>query len=156
MSSPVPMFGTQDLSDDDGPVIDSLIKEVDAPPTIPLEPIIRPTAPPIPVITRVIADTLYIQTDTTPIMILPPDPNRREFQITARTPDGAATATDYVNVADESSKVSSAKQHFNGTGCYRIWPNTDLDLDAHTGAIYIGGSQNQTQRLEVTWRAVTS
>ena len=158
MSSPVPIFGTQDLKDDDGPVIDTLFLETDAPPPIEeaMEPIRIPAPIELPRPTRLFTGTETLNTDSQPIQLVVADADRREFEIVVSTPAGAATAADYLNVASELGPVTNAQQTGSGMGVARIRPGVPWDFDAHTGPIYISRSTALSQQLEVSWRAVSS
>lgn len=145
-----------DTKDDDGPVIDSLFVETDAPATPVVEavkavPLIEPTP-----ITRLLTGTEIIATGGGPYMLLPPDRNRKSLKIALAVPSGTATATDYLNVADNQGAVSYAQQTGAGTGVTRIRPFAfDWVFDGHTGAVWIASGLNQTLPLELSWAAVT-
>lgn len=158
MSSPVPPFGTADVNDDDGQVIDSFFVETDTPPPLAeaMEPIVVKGPPEEPKYTRLLGGTETIPAGGQPFRLLTADANRRELQLFAATPTADATATDYVNVADNVGSVSSALATGSGMGCQRIRPWTVAwDYDAHTGEVWVAGSNGQTASIELSWRAVT-
>jgi hypothetical protein len=155
MSSPIPVFGMSNNQDDDAQVIDSMVTTTAEPPEPPIEPITIPPLPALPTITRVLAGTELITTDRISYQLLPPDANRREFELHLHwggTP-GEETATDYILLSDEIGKVSNTD---STQGAMRIYPGKEIDLDAHTGAIWLNKGPSTTATLIATWRAVTS
>lgn len=128
MSNPVPMFGTQNLSDDDGPVIDSLFIETDSPPNLAdaIEPIPVPaTVPPVST-TRLFTGELTLAVDWAPVMILPADPKRKGLYLRVYSP--TSVATDGIRIADESSKCITSGKVLHGN---------DAPFTNHTGAVYV-------------------
>lgn len=157
MSHPYPIFGMADNTDDDGQVIDSLLIESNSPPPIEqaIEPIPILGEVEIPKVSRILSGVEIIKTTTDPMMLLPADFQRREFQIFVSAPTGSATATDFINVSDDLGAVSNARMNNTFRNVFRIRAWYSWDLDAHNGPIYISGSFGQTLDLEVSWRAVT-
>lgn len=92
MSHPHEIFGTQNLEDDDGPVIDSLVKEVNAPPDLReaiaeltsglREALIKPQ-----ITGRLLSGNMVFGTGanrfTAPTLILPADPRRKSLTLSA-------------------------------------------------------------------------
>ncbi len=145
-----------DYKDDDPQVIDSFFIETDAPATPQTEALKqRPLEQPAKT-TRLITGTRVVQIGDSPMQILPADVNRKSLKLLMTTPDGNATATDYINIADNNGNVSQALATGAESGCLRMraWA-VDHTMDGHTGAVYIAGSLGQTLALEVTWVAVT-
>src|ERR1700754_52282 len=85
MSEPFPIFGTQNLKDDDGSVIDSFLIETDAPPDLKLaqEPIPVIAAPSPPKYRTSVRAGFQILTAsmTDPFMLYSADLNRLEAKI---------------------------------------------------------------------------
>lgn len=127
MSMPVEMFGTQDLKDDDGEVIDSLFIETDAPPDIKqatqpilVKELIEPRK-----ITRLLSGDITIDPSWTVSMLLPADANRQELKIRVYSP--TSVATDGVRFSDDRGNIlSSGKVLHGGTSPF----------ENHTGPVY--------------------
>lgn len=127
MSSPFEPFGSQDLKDDDGPVIDSLFKETDAPPNLKdaTEPIVVRALKEPAKITRLISREFVAAIDWTVFQILPADANRESLVIRVYSP--TQVATDGFRFSDDSGNViTSAK----------ILHSDDTTFIGHTGPIY--------------------
>lgn len=145
-----------DFKDDDAQVIDSFFIETDRPAEPQVEAIKqRPLADSIKP-TRLLADTIVLKVGDVPQMLLPADANRKSLKLVMTTPSGSATATDYVNVADNNGSVSQAQATGAGSGCSRIraWA-VDWVYDGHTGAVWVSGGNGQTLPLELSYVAVT-
>lgn len=142
--------------DDDGPVIDSFFIETDAPATPVVEPVkAEPLVEPTP-ITRLFTGTEILAVGGGPYMLLPPDKNRKSLKLALAVPSGTATATDYLNIADNQGAVSYAQNTGGGAGVTRIRPYAfDWAFDGHTGAVWISSGLNQTLPLELSWAVVT-
>jgi len=146
-----------DFKDDDGKVIDSFFIETDAPAEPQIEAIKqRPLAASIKP-TRLLNDTVTLKVGDAPVMLLPADANRKSLTMLMTTPTGSATATDYVNIADNVGNVSLAQQSGVSSGVTRMraWA-TDHTLVGHTGPVWVSGSFGQTLPLEVTLAVVTA
>jgi hypothetical protein len=146
-----------DYKDDDANVIDSFFIETDTPATPQLEAIDQTPLKAAVKPTRLLGDTRIINVGDQPFMLIPPDTNRKSLKMLMTTPSGSATATDYVNFADNVGNVSLALQNGTPSGVTRMraWA-VDHTLDGHTGAVWVSGSLNQTLPLEITWTAVTA
>lgn len=157
MSSPFEPFGSQNLKDDDGAVIDSLFLETDAPPdpasvpepiTIPALPAVRPT-------TRLITGYQVMSSAIQqPIPIAPADAERLELTIKVTSTAVSPTLEDYILLSDESSKCVF------GTGqsgiASRFRQNTEpYTLCAHTGPVWIMPNPSISAAIEVTWWITT-
>lgn len=163
MSSPVPIFGTQNVNDDDGPVIDSFLIETDAPPKPILEPI--PVPPEITHTreTRLISGTVTLSVTSNSQLLLNGDKNRIAFRIypywtAAGTP--APTITDYINLGDDLGAVSNAAINGSTQGVVRLRPIATVgaspyEFNGHTGPIYISPAITLAQPIEVSWIAIT-
>jgi hypothetical protein len=155
MSSPLttPEFETLyvgDKNDDDGKVIDSFLHETNAPAT----PVVNAIVPqalerPKP-IGRLLTGTLLLDGSyaNTPVMLLPADANRVQIRI-----DGFSTAevpgyNDYVNLADENGKSTSA------TFSWHLRHEKGHTLDEFTGAVWVTIGPISAA-FEVSWIAVT-
>ncbi len=96
MSQPMLPFESQNLHDDDGPVLDSLFIETDSPPDlkmavqpVPANPDENPKAP-----GRLLTGNLSLTTAfTAPTLILPADPNRKSVVLTATSNGPGVIAT---------------------------------------------------------------
>jgi hypothetical protein len=156
MSNPVPMFGTQNTSDDDGQVIDSFFIETDAPPDLKdaQEPIVIPARPEIALPTRLMAGADVLTQTTSMYQLLPADPNRIDLHIEVYSFAASPGTKDFVYVADENGKISSM---VNGasTGGFKVRAGKGACLDDHTGAIWIAPGPIVADNIEVSWRAVT-
>lgn len=84
-----------------------------------------------------------------PIQIQPFDPNRERIVIRCTS----ATATDYVYIADEANKCAVVAGTSGQAG--RLLAGSDLYLDGHTGAVYVGFGVGAAGVI-VSWWAVTS
>lgn len=153
MSSPVPIFGLENLHDDDSQVMDDLYSQTNTPPPIAeaIQPITIPGKPELPITSRILAGTESITTTTTAYRLLPADANRTEFQCVMTVPTGTAGVDDYLLVSDESGKVTNGSTQ----GAFRVRPGVGWDLDSHTGEIWIAGGPARLLAMELTWRAVT-
>jgi hypothetical protein len=157
MSSPLetPEFGTLyvgNTKDDDGPVIDSLVQEVDTPAT----PVVQAISP-APLIrtkrnTRLLSGTLIFDNTVVatyaPIQILPADLQRLEWSIQAFSYAAAPTSGDYVYLADENGKLPSSSAG-------RLRNGSILNLDDHNGALWVLPSPGLTGLFEVSYWATT-
>lgn len=150
MSSPFEMFGSQDLKDDDGQVIDSLLIETDAPPD-PAKGEMSfdkpaPTLPKIP--TRLLTGYQNFTATTDPIMILPADPSRKSVTLTVFSAAAAPTASvEYLSISDESGKL-------NTTSAMNLRHGKDPIALDHSGPIFAKGASTLTAVMELTWVAV--
>jgi hypothetical protein len=152
VSNPYPIFGSQDLKDDDGQVIDSFLIETDAPPDLKdaIEPVSQPTLPTPKKSTRLITSDTTIDPTWDGYQALPADPNRQSITIRVYSP--TAVATDGVRIASEKSELLTAGKILHGQDT-SVFAN-------HTGAIWIitcGGGTNGRASAPVslqTW-AVT-
>lgn len=134
MSEPTfaPRLNTGDPADDDGPVIDSLLIETDAPP----EPLPDTSVDPQrskerPRKTgRLLAVTHTLLPGWDPVQVGWADPDRETFRLQLVT----ANAGDFILFADDASKLSSdatcARLYGSATG-------TRIDLDNHTGPLWV-------------------
>lgn len=163
MSSPVPIFGTQNLHDDDGAVIDSFLIETDAPPPlteatqpIPPTPSIRPT-----ILTKILGGTILFPVNATPqpYQLTSADENRQQlhFDVTSFAASPAAV-TEYVIYSDDNGKISAGSS--SAAGVARNGKGIDLtggdDENAcHTGPLWVIPNPAITGAIEVTWRSVT-
>lgn len=140
MSHPFEVFGSQNLKDDDGQVIDSLLIETDAPPTPVLEPIPpTPELKPIPC-TRILTGTMTMDASMVePILLFAADTNRQQFRLDVLSNFATPVNADYVLVADEKSKLQLPVDGsvMPGGLMFRVHHNHSLILDVHTGAIWI-------------------
>jgi hypothetical protein len=125
------VFGTQNVHDDDGQVIDSLFIEVDDAPD--LKPAAETVYPPAEEqkrkTTRILSTSQIVTPIMTPILFLPEDANRRGvtiqvFSLTAVGGDGVQIASDLGLLS-----ISPVLTHAN--------PRITDALMEHTGPIYI-------------------
>lgn len=164
MSSPLPIFGTQNLHDDDGPVIDSLLVETDSPPNLKMatQPINVPAPIAITRPTRLLTGSLLMTSGSDPQLIINSDPNRVAFHIFAFWVNGGAGPgfNDYINLSDEQGPVSNAKVNISTMGIIRLRPPGILgaspyEFNGHTGPIYLSPANALSGPIELTWAAVT-
>lgn len=153
MSSPFEPFGSQNLKDDDGPVIDSFLIETDAPPNPadapqPITVVSLPT-PPKPA--RILGgNQSYTTAFTSPVLVLPADAKRKSITLTVFSSAATPTAiTEYLSIADETGKcgTSAGWNLRHGAG-----PVTLID---YTGAIWAFAPSTLTAAIELTWVSVT-
>lgn len=133
MSQPFEPFGSQDKKDDDGQVIDSFFIETDAPPEYKdaIEPIIVRALDEPRKITRIFSGDITMAVDWDPVMIVPPDANRKALQIYVYSP--TSVATDGARFSDDKGLIrTSGKVLHNGT----------VPFDSHTGAVFAVPSGN--------------
>ena len=160
MSHPYEIFGSQNVHDDDGPVIDSFLIETDAPPKPEPEPIpATPDDKPIRT-TRILSGfALYDITQVEPFQLLPPDANRQQFEMRVTSQAGTPTLADYILWSDEKGKLQlPADGSLPNTGQYgrvHTTPAPPLTLDVHTGAIWVRINPLQTAIMEISWWATT-
>lgn len=159
MSHPYPTFGSQDLHDDDGPVLDLLLTDSHEPADIKgaIAPIevqgpITPTNP-----SRLFAFSQYLSTagNTTDIrQLLSADPNRKTCKVRANY---VSTAGLTLIIADERTKLAGVANWASladagSTGLFIASPMVatagvpDIDLDGHTGALWIAGVRTLTSQ----------
>jgi hypothetical protein len=155
MSQPYEIFGSQNLSDDDGPVIDSLFIETDSPPDM------KAATEPIPatsqkqpiscgrLLTGSLSMTLAVF--TSPTQILPADPNRKSLVLTAFSSAASPTAlVEYIEISDENGKVA-------GSSGFNLRPGKDpITLTDYTGALWAMPASTITAAIELSWVAVTA
>lgn len=154
MSSPFPIFGSQNLHDDDGPVIDSFLVETDAPPklTDAIEPIPVPEKEHINRPTRIFSGTDTLTQLSAPYQLLPADPNRLHIRLDVYSFATTPGAKDYIIAGDESGKVANSNMT---QGPFRIRHGKGYTIDDHTGALWITPGPILTDNIEVTWSTVT-
>jgi hypothetical protein len=153
MSSPVPIFGSQNLRDDDGAVIDSFLIETDSPPNLKdmEQPIVVPPPIEIPRPTRIIAGTeIFTASTDQPRCVLVADSNRLQLTFMAYSQVATPTVTDYGIIADELAKTANIM----ATGTRRAYHLQVVDFSLHTGPVWIAPGPI-TGVLHVTWSAVT-
>lgn len=162
MSDLTPIFGTQNVNDDDAAVVDSYFIETDAPPDLKnaIEPIPQPVLPPLPETTRLLTETRILDSSyVNPYQVIPADANRESLFITVTGTDTTATFNDYILIADQGGKVSAAAQGAT-SGATRIriqagFAPTQVPLIDHTGAVYAIPGPAITHAIELTYIAVT-
>jgi hypothetical protein len=128
MSSPVEMFGTQNLKDDDGQVIDTFLIETDAPPkladateSITVKELDVPRK-----ITRIISrDQVLDPAWVSATLLLPADANRKSLTVAVFSP--TAVATDGIRFSDDIGNLPSSA---------KLLHNNNIALTEHTGPLY--------------------
>lgn len=129
MSSPVPIFGTQNTHDDDGQVIDSFLIETDAPPD--LKPAIEPVSPSDVAAprktTRILTGVIVVNPTWSASQLIPADANRKGLTLRVKSP--TTIATDGIRIASDSGNVNNAGFLLHGESL------TDA-LDNHTGEVF--------------------
>jgi hypothetical protein len=131
MSYPYPIFGSQDLHDDDGAVIDSFLIETDAPPDLKqaTQPIDPPAVKAPARITRIMTRDMTLDPSwTTPTMLFPADGKRKGLGLRVNSP--TAVATDGVRIGSDLGEMNTAGRIFHGQTL------TDI-LSTHTGAVWL-------------------
>jgi hypothetical protein len=126
-----PVFGTENLKDDDGQIIDEFFIETDTPPPLKdaTEPIDKTAAIDIPRITRIITKTQLVDpTWSTPIQLLPSDSKRHGVGIRVWSP--GLVATDGIRLSSDLGEVYSAGVILHG----QVPPGDALS--EHTGPLY--------------------
>lgn len=146
-----------DTRDDDGPVIDSLVQEVDRPaepqiqsiPAVPLFDYVKPTRALTG--TAILNSASLIANGGGPIQIVPADLKRTHLHIAGYSSAATPGANDYAFLADESGKTQFA------SSAYRLRHNVGRTFDDYTGPIYVypGPNISDTNAFEVSWLAVT-
>lgn len=162
MSDLAPIFGTQNLTDDDAAVIDSYLIETDTPPDIKgaIGPIQQPVLPPLPETTRLITGTQVLDSSyVNPYQMLPADANRVSLYIAVTSTVTGPTFNDYVLIADQGGKVSAAAAGaISGASRIRaqaVFSPTQVPMLDHTGAVYLLPGASLSNAIEVSWIAVT-
>jgi hypothetical protein len=158
MSSPVPMFGTQNLHDDDGSVIDSFLIETDTPPDVKdaIEPIEQlPAKVDVPTYTRIMSGiVLFLGGETSPVNLVPFDDNRIRFHLDVTSAATTPAFADFILVADEPGKLSNPAATSTQPG-FRVHNGKGVDMDEHTGPVWVIPGAGITNAIEISWRAVT-
>lgn len=152
-----PIFQTQNLHDDDAQVIDDLVQETNAPadPRFGVVPSIEvPQYKPIPV-TRLYTATAVLGGGADPYPLLPEDVNRVTCRIRVFSTNAVAaniTYNDFALFADNRGLASSRAQNYLIT-CHH---SEVVDLDGHTGAVWVVPGPGMTAAIEVSAWGVTS
>lgn len=142
MSSPFPPFGSQDLHDDDGQVIDSFFVETDTPPDLKeaAQPVDAPAVQVPKRTTRIFPRDFLLDpantATTTPVMLFPADASRKNLGIRVTSP--TAVATDGIRVASDLGEVYGGARIFHGQDI------ANGALTSHTGAVYVLACGNGT------------
>lgn len=132
--------------DDDAEILDNLVESKAEPPTPAQEPTARVNPlDKAPVITRTITETINVDPAWGPVQLLPSDANRRALHITA----ASDTATDYVLIADDKGRLASS---FAG---FALAAGGFVDLNAHTGSVWVVPNAANTSVVTVSVVAVT-
>lgn len=162
MSAPVPIFGTQNVRDDDAAVIDSYDVETDAPPKPILEPIPIPAQLDIPRPTRILAGNIILTSGSLPQQILPADNDRVVLRIYPFWVNGTPNPgfNDYVSIGEDIGSVSNAQTNLLTWGTLRLRPIAALGASAyefneHTGPIWVAPGNALTAPIELSWMAIT-
>lgn len=132
MSNPVPMFGTQNLKDDDAQVIDDYLIETDSPPDMKAAEQPIPPTPDTGMtrLTKILTTELVWRTGwSEPQLLLASDENRLQFHMRVISP--SSSTTDGIRWA---SKKDEAR-----TGGRLLAGQTSGAVDSHTGAIWVWG-----------------
>jgi hypothetical protein len=154
MSQPYDIFGSQNLKDDDGTVVDSFFIETDAPPDLKqaVEPVDAvPNDNPIRC-GRLLTGSLSMNLATfvTPTQVLPADPNRKSVVLQVFSSAASPNAyVECVEISDENGKVSGS----SGFNVRQV--AGPITLDGYTGAIWAMPGYGITAAIELTWVAVT-
>ncbi len=150
MSNPVPIFGTQNLQDDDAQVVDSYLIETDAPPDMASarEPIDKTPDTPIAVTTKFLSSEQVLTPSMTPVMLFPADKNRKNLYVRIVSP--TSQAGDAIRIGQTAAEAVNGARVVQG--------DTPLITD-HTGALYaypqsITGAANSAN-INVEYWAVT-
>lgn len=163
MSSPLPIFGSQDLKDDDGQVVDSFLIETDAPPDLkqvvePI-PVLTPVAQKFPT-TLVTGFQIVTAGMTDPFPLFPPDLNRVFGKVRITSLNATPDLNQWVLVAtDKSLLTNDAATGINARSgvSYRARQGQAIDIDSHTGGLWVVGNASiATEGIEVSWILVTA
>ena len=134
-----PVFGTENLHDDDADVISSYDIEVDSPPDLAKATDVIPTpavADPVK-LTRIITREYYMDITNfpanIPVLLLQPDPNR--ISLTVRVFSPTSVATDGIRLSSDLGDVYSAGRLFHSQS------SSDA-FASHTGALYAVSCSN--------------
>lgn len=153
MSSPMQPFESQNLKDDDGPVLDSLFIETDTPPDLKAlqDPIIVKQLKDPPVITRIVSGELTIDPakDWGPQQIIVSDARRKYLFMRVESP--TAIATDGFRVSDDQGTVKKSGIVLHGK---------TIQMDPHTGTVYVYPASTSQSGIasapvSISWWAVT-
>lgn len=156
MSHPVEIFGTQDLHDDDGKIIDDFFKETDSPPDLRMavEPLAIPArVEPTPTTRLLTGYMTFPATGGVPFQALPADKNRKSLHLRTTSLAAVPALTDMVFVADELSKLSYLTGITTNAG--PLMNGVTLSLDEHTGPLWIAPGPALTGQFTIVWLAVT-
>lgn len=150
-------FSRQDFGDDDSAVLDSLVQETNAPADTKyaIDPVIevpqfKPVAP-----TKLFTATVILAGGAQPFPLLPEDVNRVTCRVRAFSTNAslaAVTYNDFCLLHSEPGVVSSRMQNFLIT----LHHDDVLDIDGHTGAVWVIPGPGMSSSIEVTAWGVTS
>jgi hypothetical protein len=156
MSSPVEIFGTQNLHDDDGAVIDSMFVETSNPPDIRAaeEPLNLPAEVEPTKYTRMIDGFIvFTSTSNQPIQALPADKNRKNLTIRVYSQFATPNFNDCVFVADDLGKMSYLSG--TSTNASPMMHGHFITIDDHTGPLFFAPGPNIQGPIMAMWTAVT-
>lgn len=139
-----PTLQTGDPFDDDPQVIDSLVNPAGPPKRDELPRQETQRAPEVPKQTRMLTGNATIDATWSPVLLLPADPLRLSLQLWA----ASDTATDYVRVADDPSKVQSL------SGSALLYSAMQSAAFDHTGPVWVS-CPDATGPVRVSYLAVT-
>jgi hypothetical protein len=128
VSQPYPVFGSQNLKDDDARVIDDYLIETDAPPdmTKAEQPIDATPATPIAVTTVLKpCSELVLLPTFDPVLLMPADRNRKHAYIRVVSP--TSVATDGIRFGDTPQNARNGARLVHGNA---------PTIDDYTGAIW--------------------
>lgn len=153
MSAPVPGADTRPLftgdnNDDDGQVIDNFLIETDTPPTPVIEhispaPLIAPKAA-----TILRTGSYLLNLSYSAIKMISADVNRKELRLEGYSTVAAPTFVEYALVAFDAGLLTDSS-------AYHLRHGEKLNLDEHTGDVYILPVSTITAAFEVSYIAVT-
>ena len=129
MSHPYPVFGTQDLTDDDAAVIDSYTIETDAPPDMKSAEQPIPKTPETPIaVTTVLkpCGELVLKPGFDPVMLMPADNCRKHAYIRVVSP--TVVTTDGLRFGDTAQNARNGARLIHGNA---------PTIDDYTGALWV-------------------
>jgi hypothetical protein len=147
-------FQTENLKDDDPEVIDSLIQATTAPADIKygIQPeAVIPQFQPVPV-TKLFTATTVLAVGADPYPLLPEDVNRLTCRMTIFSLAVTPAYADYVLIGDNRGATSARNQNYLITGHHA----QIIDLDAHTGQVWVIPGPSIAANIEITAYGVTS
>ena len=151
MSAPYPPFGSENVTDDDGQVLDSFFVETDNPPDlrlaqepIPILPRVTPEYP-----TKLFTGFQVIFANTDPFRLFQADVRRVDGKIYVASLNATPDLNQYVYVSEQRSAIPPSALSGN---VLRARPGKSIDIESHSGELWVMGNPGiAVEGVEITW-----